>query len=231
MKRGNWWPGVLAEQRAKIANFKAKIGLYEAQLNWSPAQTDLAQLLCDAYIHAYDFADQVEMSAEAVTTWRNNVFRGQPTGGAVPPPTVLPLGTPNPGTLGVVTQFFELREQILANPGFTEEIGEDLGLIGPLVEDAIEADVVPALKFATKDNYKVDITGSMQKNPQLRIEWKAKGSDNWVLLTFLTNLPAEVIITPNTPGEAQSGHIRAVFFRKNEQYGIYSPDYPITVAP
>jgi hypothetical protein len=231
MARGKWWPASMPAQRAKMLNFKGKIGTYEAQLNWTPVQTTAAQTLCDAYMHAYDFADSVESSAEAVTNWRNNVFRGKPQGGAIPPAPVVPVGTPNPGTLGVVTQFFELRDEILANKGFTEAMGEDLEILGPIIADAIEEDVVPALTFVVKNGYRVDIIGSMKKNPQIRIEWRAKGSDNWVLLTFLTNLPAEVIVTPGTPGEPQSGHIRAVFYRKNQEYGVFSPDYPLTVIP
>jgi hypothetical protein len=230
MRRGRWWSEKLSDQRAQMQNFRVKIGTYQAPLNLTAAQITAWQNLADSYMAAYDFADQVEATAEAATKWRNDIFRGEPKGSAAPDPPVFPVGSPVISGLGVVSQFFEVREQLVANPAFTEAIGEDLMLLGPLKDDAIEAEVAPSLKLATRNGYRIEIAGSMKGYPQMRVEWRAKGQTSWQLMAFLTKLPAEIVITPGTPGDPQSGELRAVYFRDNAQYGIYSPNYPLTVT-
>lgn len=37
-------------------------------------------------------------------------------------------------------------------------------------------------------------------------------------------------IVPAVPGEPETGHVRAVFMKKNAEYGNYSADYPVTLA-
>lgn len=230
MARGKWWKGDMPSQRATMANFKSKIGIYQAELGLSPAAVTAAQALCDAFIQAYDFAENVENTGKAVTKWRNDVFRGEPTGGPIPDPPVFAIGTPSPGTLGVVTQFFELREQLVVNAGFTDAIGEDLGILGPEIGEEPEEEVAPVLKISTETGFKVNISGSMQGNSQLRIEYRKSGTANWQLVTFVTNLPAEVPVAPATPGQPETGEIRAIFYRKNQEYGTYSPNYPVTLS-
>jgi hypothetical protein len=230
MARGKWWSGELASQRNQMLNFRTKIGAYQPILNLTAAQITAWQNLADSFMQAYDFAEQVEATAEAATKWRNEIFRGEPKGSAAPDPPVFAVGTPVISGLGVVSQFFEVREQIVANPAFTEAIGEDLMLLGPIKDDTAEGEVAPSLKLSTRNGYRIEIAGSMKGYPQMRVEWRAKGQNNWELMAFLTKLPAEIVITPGTPGDPQSGELRAVYFRDNAQYGVYSPNYPLTVT-
>ena len=230
MARGKWWPGDMPSQRDKMQNFKAKIGLYQTELGLSPAEVDAAQLLCDAFIDAYNFSEACEYTSKAVTSWRNSVFRGEPTGGPIPDPPVFPVGAPSVGTLGVVTQFFELREQLVVASGFTDAIGDDLGILGAEIGEEPEEEIAPSLKVTAASGFKVAISGSMQGNSQIRIEYRKAGETNWTLVTYLSNLPAEVPVVPTTPGVPEKGDIRAIFYRKNEEYGVHSPNYPVTLS-
>jgi len=63
----------------------------------------------------------------------------------------------------------------------------------------------------------------------LRVEYARKGG-SFSPVAFLTNTPGGFQITPETPGEPETGHVRAVFIKKNEEYGNYSADYPVTVS-
>ncbi|MBL8182459.1 MAG: hypothetical protein JNL64_12705, partial [Blastocatellia bacterium] len=63
----------------------------------------------------------------------------------------------------------------------------------------------------------------------MRVEYRRKGGD-WENAAFLTNTPAGFQVTPAVPGGAEAGHVRAVFIKKNEDYGLWSPDYPVTVS-
>jgi hypothetical protein len=213
-----------------MANFRGKIGIYQAALNLSPAQVTAAQTLCEAYIEAYDFAENVDNTGKAVTKWRNDIFRGEPVGGPVPDPPVFAIGTPSPGTLGVVTQFLDLREQLVVNPGFNDAMGEDLGILGPEIDDEPEGEVAPSLKITSELGFKVNISGSMQGNSQIRIEYRKSGTTTWVLVMFLTNLPAEVTVTPSVDGQPETGDIRGTFYRKNQPYGVPSPNYAVTLS-
>ena len=70
----------------------------------------------------------------------------------------------------------------------------------------------------------------MQGMDAMRVEYQRKGASIWSIAAFVTKLPAEFTITPATPGDPESGHIRAIFIKKNEEFGNFSPDYPVTVA-
>ena len=62
----------------------------------------------------------------------------------------------------------------------------------------------------------------------MRIEYRPKGG-NYSTAAYFTNTPGSIQITPGTPGEPESGTIRAVYLKKNAEYGEFSPEYPVTV--
>jgi hypothetical protein len=69
----------------------------------------------------------------------------------------------------------------------------------------------------------------MQGMDALRVEYAPKGG-NFAPVAFLTNTPGSFTVIPAVPGEPESGHIRAVFIKKNEEIGSYSADYPVTLG-
>ncbi|MEQ1762120.1 MAG: hypothetical protein ABL984_03135 [Pyrinomonadaceae bacterium] len=64
----------------------------------------------------------------------------------------------------------------------------------------------------------------LQGNDQLRVD-KRVGTSEWVLLDLLTTTTATVSIASHTPGQPESGHIRALFRKKNANVRSYSPEY------
>ena len=132
--------------------------------------------------------------------------------------------------IGIIDKFREHRELIVASPGYTTAIGEDLMIVAPETEERGEGDVTPNLKITTDTGYKVAVAGSMQGMDALRVEYQRKGSDAWNIAAFLTKMPGEFTITPATPSQPESGRIRAVFIKKNTEFGNFSPEYPITVS-
>ena len=117
----------------------------------------------------------------------------------------------------------------MASPGYTEAIGEDLGIVGTEQPNRPSIDYTPELKTTTSTGYQINLSGSMQGMDALRVEYAPKGG-NFTTVAFLTNTPGGFQITPATPGQPEKGHVRAVFIKKNEQYGNYSADYPVTVS-
>lgn len=88
--------------------------------------------------------------------------------------------------------------------------------------------MTPDFRVSTGQNYTVTLIGSLQGTDAVRVQYSRDGvtfSD----VGFLTNTPGTVTIQPAQAGKPEMGHIRTVFVRKNQNYGNFSPDYPVTI--
>ncbi len=229
MARKFWWPGAMPDQLVLVQNFVKKISNYLAVLGLTPAQGTAAEALCNAFIGAFNAAEQCKQTGVAMTKWRDLVMYGEPVGSDAPKAPVFPVVGAVTYTVGVVTQFFALRDLIVASPGYTETIGEDLGIVGPKSSSATPTTITPELKTVTTTGYWVNLTGSMQGMDAMRVEYAPKGG-TFSTVAFLTNTPGGFQITPTNPNLPETGHIRAVYIKKNAEFGNYSADYPVTVS-
>lgn len=229
MAKKVWWPSSMADQATLMQNFLTKIPNYGAVLGMTPAQVTSAQELCQAFIGAYNSTEQCRMTMLALTQWRDNIFYGEPSGTNAPQAPAFPVIGATDYLLGVVKQFSLVRDRILAAPGYTTDIGEDLGLYGATIIPPAPETVIPSLKATTTAGYMVNISGSMQGADAMRVEYAPDGG-NFAPVAFLTNTPGGFQITPAVPNKPESGQIRAVYIKKNAEYGNYSANYPITVS-
>ncbi len=229
MPKKFWWPTSMADQLVLIQNFLAKIASYAAALGLTPAEVSDAESMCDAFIGSFNFADTCRSTMQAVTQWRDMVLYGQPTGSAAPAPPVFPVGGVPAYKRGTLTQFFALRDRIVASSGYTTAIGEDLGIVGAEITPPPPSEITPNLKTSVTMGNTVNIVGSMQGMDALRVEYAPKGG-SFMTIAFLTNTPGGFQITPANPNQPETGMIRAVFIKKNAQYGNFSPNYPVTVS-
>ena len=188
-----------------------------------------AQNLCATFINAFNFCESARATMQAATQWREMIFFGEPAGGAAPPTPSFPNGGDFTYTLGVVTQFFALRDRIVANNGYTMAMGEDLGIVGAEVPSRPSSAVTPDLRTSVTMGNTVNVTGSMQGMDALRVEYAPKGGE-FTTVAFLTKTPGGFQITPTNPSGAETGFVRAVFIKKNEEFGNFSPNYPVTVS-
>jgi hypothetical protein len=229
MAKNPWWERTLAGQLVQVQNLMVKVGGYAATLGLTPAQITALQALCDAFLEAVAFCDQTRQTSYAVTQWRDNLLYGSPKGAVAPAPPVFAVGSPSAGTVGVVTQIFEFRDLIVALPGYTEAIGEDLMIVGTEKSGLVEDDVTPALKITSSEGYEVTVKGSMQGMAGMRLDYRPKGG-TFAPIAYLQTLPGSFVVIPTEPGEAETGEVRGIFMQKNEEFGNYSPNYPVTVA-
>ena len=128
-----------------------------------------------------------------------------------------------------MTQFFALRDQIVANSGYTLAIGEDLGIVGAEITPLGPTEVSPVLKPSVSMGNTVNVSASMQGMDAMRVEYQPAGG-KFSTVAFLTKTPGGFQITPTNPNQPENGFIRAVFIKKNEEYGSFSPNYPVTVS-
>ncbi len=128
-----------------------------------------------------------------------------------------------------MTQFIKLRDQIVSAPGYTQTIGEDLGIVGADASKPTPSTLVPELKTATSTGYWVNLSGSMKGMDAMRVEY-ARNGGQFETVAFLTNTPGGFQITPANPNVPEVGVIRAVFIKRNEDAGPYSASYPVTLS-
>ncbi len=130
MARRPWQPTAKSELLVLMQNFLTKIDGYATALGMTPVQVGAAQDLCEAIIGAINVTEQCKTTMQAVTQWRDSVLTGEPVGTTAPAAPVFPVIGAVVYKLGSLTQFVKLREQIVASPGYTVAIGEDLGIVG-----------------------------------------------------------------------------------------------------
>lgn len=229
MARSFWWPSTLADQVLLLENVIAKIAGYRETLGWSGGQVTDAIALCNMIINAINTANQCRSTAQAVTNWRDIVLYGEPKGLVGPTAPVFPVIDGAAFTRGTVDQFFDLRDQIVANSGYTLAMGEDLGLVGAEQQNLVPSETAPELKTVSTSTNMVTINGSMQGLPVMRVEYAAKGQ-TYGTVAIVTNLPATFEIPMADPDNPEVGTIRSIFVKKNADFGNYSPNYDVTLA-
>lgn len=229
MARKYWWPGSMPEQLVSIQNFRSKIESYATRLGLTPAQVTAAVALCDAFIGAVNATEQCRLTMVAMTAWREAVLYGSPEGAPSPPAPVFPVVGATDYSNAVVSQFMRLRDLIVASPGYTLEIGEDLRIVGAENLPPSPANLRPEFKNVTVNGLTINVTGSMQGMDALRVEYSPKGG-SFKTVAFLTNTPGGFQITPAAAGQPETGHIRAVYIKRNAEVGNFSADYPVTVS-
>lgn len=230
MVRNFWWPGTLSAQVLLVQNFAKKITGWAETLGWTPAQLAAAIALCNAIASAIEVTNQCRTAMLAVTNWRDLVLYGQPKGQPGGKAPVFPVINGEDYNRGLVDSFFEIRDQIVANNGYTLAMGEDLGIVGS--ESSASrgpAETTPELKTVSTSTNHVTINGSMQGMPVMRVEYAPKGQ-TYSSVAIVTNLPATFAVPKVNPNTPELGTIRTIFVKKNADFGNYSPNYDVTLA-
>lgn len=229
MARKYWLPHGLPQQAMLISNFRTKIGEYGAPLGLSPAEVAAAVALCDSFLAACNLTEQCRATMMAMTAWRDRILFGKPDLAPAPPPPAFPVPAPASYSQGVIKQFMLLRDRVLAAPGYTAAIGEDLGVIGPEKLRPAPGSITPELKAEVSTGFRVTLSGSMQGMDALRVEYSRDGSA-FRTVAFLTTTPGGFQITPENPNQPEKGFLRAVYINKNDQVGNFSAIYPVTLV-
>lgn len=113
---------------------------------------------------------------------------------------------------------------------YTQADGELLGIITAEEAQLGEDQYIPELKLDVEPNYNLEADFRLLGTDALRVEYRLKGGE-WQTAATLTSSPGAFHINPTTPGEAQTVEIRAIFIKKNQPYGQYSPIYSTVIKP
>lgn len=228
MARKHWWPEGMPEQVQLCENIIAKLPDVQAGLPLTQPQVDKIVLACETIISVIQYTDQERNTAKGLVTWRHNAIYGTQGVALDPPP---PFGTytePVGATTGAFKDLSDGRQLILDAPGYAEDTGETLDILGDEITPPVN--FAPDLKMAPQEGYKLKVTGSLQGKKLVRLEYRATGAVAWNPFAFPDDLPATVTV-PVVGDGPQTGHIRGIFVENNEPVGSYSPDYPVTLTP
>jgi hypothetical protein len=228
-----WFPRNRSQQLDMFTNIKAKIGGYQEILPLTAGQVDRIMLVCETFITVYNFVEQTRATLKQLTEWQDLIFTaegGLQGDGAPKAPTFNPVTLPDGAFVGLFPEFRKLRDDIVNADGYNAGIGEDLMIVAPEGEELNLNELVAQVKLTTAAGYKVRAEGSLHGMDAMRLDYQPKGAGNWTPVAFLTKLPAEFTIAPQTAGEPETGVIRAVLLEKNEEVGNFSPQYPITIS-
>ena len=209
-----------------MKNFREQIGGFAVPLGLSPAQVAAIEAVCDAIIEGFNITEQCKATMRAMTAWRNDLLYSESTTVPVAAPPEFAVYSAPPVTAGVVNQFFQFRDMVIALPGYSRSIGQALGIIGAQQTRPAPEEVAPEIKPVTSTGGWVNITGSMQGMDALRVEYAPRDGE-FRPVAFLTNTPSGFQITPADPDKPEAGFIRTIFIRKSADYGRYSAICPV----
>jgi hypothetical protein len=228
MQKKFWFPKTMPERLTFFQNFRAKIGAYQSELEFSPEQIAAMEIVADEFIASYGWVKSCEATLKAAFAWRDGIYGSASAGSGVleapafPPPPVVS------GANNIIEAIYAFRRQIVTRPGYTESIGRDLGIIGAAKSKTRLAEISPSLRISVSEGNQLSVAGSMQKMPAMMIEYKPENGQ-WSTAGFLTNLPGTINISPADAAGLERGSVRAVFFQKNAKCGSYSSEYPVVL--
>lgn len=232
MAKNSWWPFALPLQYQLVKNFLDKIGGYAAALGLTAAQVLEMEELCNAFLQTYDFREGTSITNQAVTDWRDQVFNGSPEGDPVSAAPVFAVIGAVTFTRGTVQQFFKKRDYILSLDGYTDAIGQDLGLVGAEITPPDLSTFKPTLSVHPAQTlylYTV-VVGNRGGSDQWEVQYREKGGA-WTSAGTFTGKSADITYNAPAGGDPAQLEIRVQLKRKNVNYGQLSDSVTVTVNP
>ena len=231
--QNDWMAGTLGGKAAMFANVNDKIENLEAVLPLTPDQIKRIKEICQEFLAIYEFVTQSQATMQSITQWRDLAFYGNPKGTVLPNPVGFPvyIQTAN-SIIGLINAFRDYRELIVALPGYTVALGEDLMIVKTDSQGLVPNDVVPTIQVsAAQSNFLASIVvGERGDSDQWILETRKKGGE-WVTNGTFTGKSADFTVAPTTPGEPFQLEVRIQLRRKNENYGQLSQIATVTMNP
>ena len=161
MKTQRYYPNRAGDQIPWLTNFQAKLPGYETVLGLPGAHVDACVASCNFAIYVLkDWLTAVREFGPAATSATELLLSGSGPAAVVLPTFTTPALPAGVAAVppGVLTRLFDLVQLIKASPGYTDTIGQDLGIIGaetttnydgvaPVVKVKLQPDAVAELQF------------------------------------------------------------------------------------
>lgn len=224
------FPRTEAEINVFMQNLVVKLPALQPTLDLTALDITLLQESAANFNYLVNIAQTVSDTKEAFTDFKQEVFYGELYSEPVPP--TFPVITP-PETVsgGIVPWLKGLLKRIKAAPGYTEQIGEELGLIVDDPAALVPGDITPELTLISLDNGDIEIKFKKFGLPAIRVDWRRKGETDWNLAGVYTSSPAIHSHPSDPPGDAESREYRGVLMQKNTPVSKFSDISVIATNP
>lgn len=230
----DWLPRTLPGLFDMFKNVLDKIDTYSGTLNLSGSQVTDIKNICTEYTVAYQYVVGIKAAAKSLTEWRDLLLYGTPVGTGAPlPPAFAAFTDPGHMIIGLIVRFREFRELIVAQPNYTQAIGEDLMIATPQGEPDDPSTVKPTLdcEMAMAGNFDFSaVIGHRGDSDQCELTGCLVGSASYQHLATFTG-KGTTGHWPGTGTEPVQILVRAQLKLKNQNYGIPSDPFVLTVIP
>ena len=227
-----WFPQNLQERAAWYANFNTQIQIIGASLGLTAA--DLTAIGSDNNVIQFlaSTATELDAYAEAVRQYRIVITEhgiGDPTP-AFPADAVFAL--PNVIPTGAFERLDDLVKRIRVAPAYTPETGALLGILTTTATPPPESELKPVIKASESfGGYTFSVNVTRMGMDAFKVQIQRKDSSTWQDAAFATNNPAEITVTPTTPGNPERIYVRAILMKKNAPVGQPSDPTYVTINP
>ena len=218
-----YYPTREGDQLAFFTNIQSKIANYYTALDISDARKAKLTLTLNWLIWTWQtFLPSRRQDAPAATAWRNQLATGTndaAVNAAPPTPALLtpPAGTPY---FGMLTWLFEEIVRWKAAEGYTDTIGQALGIIGSTATAHTDP---PTLTTGDVAQNSVELLFNLYEHDGIRIDSHVQGDAGF---TFLANDTASPYIDTRpvkTPGQAEWRDYRACWWDKDVATMAFGP--------
>lgn len=214
-------------QVANLPTYQTAVGATNADMVAIPAA--LANL-----IYIRDFSELVDANKKAVTQIKQTVFNGEPTDTVSAFP-VFPIGGfPETALAGELERAIVRNKRFRLGPGYTEEIGDALGLAGS-PQTISPGSIIPVIEITPSgSDYMFSIVVSNRGSSDMwDVETRKNGSNTWIVSKTSSGKSTDVMMPPNntedpTPYQIQ---VRVRLRKGNDYYGQPSAISQTTVNP
>jgi hypothetical protein len=218
-----YYPPREGDQLLFFTNIQSKVANYFTALDISTARQAKIQLVLAWLIWAWQaYMPARRQDAPAATAWRNQLATGTSdatTNTNPPAPAALtpPAGTP---FFGMLTWLFEEIARWKNAEGFTDTIGQDLGIVGA---GAIAHTDPPILSAGAVAQNSVELDFTLYEHDGVHIESQVQGDAGF---SFLTNDTASPYIDNRpvkTHGQAEWRDYRACWWDNDTASMAFGP--------
>ncbi|HQU85457.1 MAG TPA: hypothetical protein PKY59_20110 [Pyrinomonadaceae bacterium] len=213
-------------------NLNSKLPALKTTLNISDDMLETLSKNAAAYHGWRLLKDQLSNTKIAVTSFVDNLFRGDKKDPVPTKPDLTFVAPQLPQKPGIETQIKELIEYIELQDAFTDAIGLDLGFYVEEGDSASPETLVGNFKTEDLSGYRLKIIFSLQKQDAFRLGYRIKGAGGgaWTFLT-LTKSPYILEITPDPNGLAVTVEMQGTLVKNNETVGHSSDPKTVVAKP
>jgi hypothetical protein len=213
-----------------LTNFGPKLSNYAATLGLLPAEVTETQADIAYITYLINVRVPAERQSLAATVEYKNFMKEGDASAPLPatlPGTIAPPDYPAAILPGALVRLRKLVQNIKSRPGYTETIGQDLGII---VADESTAPVVPTLVLTSANAGAVTLGWNKAGWTGVKIQGRTSGG-NWIDLGVDLYSPFVDTRPLTVPGQPEKREYRASYLDGDTVLGGTSQVIEVTVAP